>query len=86
MDYFKSVERALHKYYPNAKLEVSTRKDKKFMITSPDGKKIHFGQKGYEDWHTHKDEKRRENFRKRNAKWADAPKWSASHLSYFVLW
>lgn len=86
MDYFKSVERALQKYYPNTKLLVSSRKDKKFMVISPEGKKIHFGQKGYEDYHQHKDPVRLMNFRKRNAKWADAPKWTSAHLSYYVTW
>lgn len=35
----------------------STRKDKKLMVEI-DGKKIHFGQKGYEDFTTHKDKER----------------------------
>jgi len=86
MDYFKSVERALHKHYPNTKLLVSSRKDKKFMVISPEGKKIHFGQKGMDDLHKHNDPVRLMNFRKRNAKWADAPKWTPAHLSYYVLW
>lgn len=86
-DYFKSVEKALHKYYgKDVELYESTRKDKKFMVISPEGKKIHFGQKGYSDWHLHGDPIRRDNFRRRNAKWADAPKWSPAHLAWWVLW
>ena len=40
----------------------STKKNKKFMITLPDGKVIHFGQIGYEDYLTHHDEQRRANY------------------------
>ena len=86
-NYIKSVTKALHKYYgKNVSLQESSRKDKKFMVISPEGKKIHFGQKGYEDWHIHKDPKRRERFRTRNAKWANADKWTPAHLAYWVLW
>jgi hypothetical protein len=86
-DYFKSVEKALHKYYgKDVDLYESTRKDKKFMVISPEGKKVHFGQKGYSDWHLHGDPIRRDNFRRRNAKWADSAKWTPAHLAYWVLW
>lgn len=87
IDYIKSVIKALHKYYgKDVDLYLSTRKDKKFMVISPEGKRIHFGQKGYQDWHSHKDPIRRENFRKRNAKWSQADKWTPAHLAYYVLW
>jgi hypothetical protein len=86
-DYFKSVEKALHKYYgKNTALYESTRKDKKFMVINPEGKKIHFGQKGASDWHLHKDPIRRDKFRTRNARWANAEKWTPAHLAYWVLW
>lgn len=86
-DYFKSAEKALQKSYgKSVELLESTRKDKKFMVISPEGKRVHFGQKGYQDWLTHRDPKRRANFRSRNAKWADAEKWTPAHLSYNVLW
>lgn len=86
-DYFKSVEKALHKYYgKNVKLYESTRKDKKFMVINPEGKKVHFGQKGYEDFHIHKDLIRRDRFRTRNARWSNAAKWTPAHLAYYVLW
>ena len=32
------------------KIQKSTREDKKFMVISPGGKKIHFGQAGYKDY------------------------------------
>ena len=66
-------------------IQLSTRKDKKYMVS--DGKKlIHFGQMGYEDYTKHHDEKRRELFRKRNNKWATAEKYSPAWLSYYLLW
>lgn len=87
MGYVESVKRALHKYYgARVDLYKSSRKDKKFMVISPEGKKVHFGQKGYEDWHMHKDKNRRMNFRARNHEWASAPKWTSAHLAYWVLW
>jgi hypothetical protein len=66
-------------------IELSTRKDKKYMAF--DGKKwIHFGQMGYEDYTKHKDKHRRDLFRKRNHKWADAPEMSPAFLAYYLLW
>lgn len=63
----------------------STRKAKKYMIH--DGQKwVHFGQKGYEDFTAHGDEKRRENFRRRNKRWATARVYSPAWLSYYLLW
>ena len=63
----------------------SSRKDKKYMVF--DGHKmIHFEQNFYEDYTKHLDPKRRMNFRKRNWRWEYTPKYSASHLSYSLLW
>jgi hypothetical protein len=89
-DYFKSVEKALHKYYgKTTDLYESTRKDKKFMVINPQGKRIHFGAKDYLDYHldqTEEREERRKRFRNRNRKWADADKWTPAHLAFYVLW
>jgi hypothetical protein len=64
---------------------VSSRKDKKYMIF--DGNKmVHFGQFGATDYTRHLDHKRRMNFRKRNWRWEFTPKYSASNLSYHLLW
>lgn len=65
----------------------STRKDKKAMLLNPlTNKWIHFGQKGYDDYTKHQDEKRLLSFRKRNQKWKDADKYSPASLSYYILW
>jgi len=63
----------------------STRKAKKYMVY--DGTRwVHFGASGYEDFTKHHDEKRRASFRRRNAKWANAPRLSPAFLSYYLLW
>ena len=50
-------------------IQLSTRKDKKYMVLNPNtNKMVHFGQMGYEDFTNHKDEIRRQLFRKRNQK------------------
>ena len=67
-------------------VQISTRKDKKYMIRDSTNKLIHFGQLGYEDYTVHKDKTRLKNFKKRNAKWKNAPKNSPAWLSYHLLW
>ena len=64
---------------------ISSRKDKKYMVLVND-KWIHFGQMGYQDYTKHKNKKKRELFRKRNHKWADASMYSPAWLSYYLLW
>lgn len=77
----------LRKYYgANVQLHKSSRQHKKYMVQAPDGKWVHFGQRGYEDYTAHKDKVRRQQFRTRNAHWAHAAKWTPAHLAYWVLW
>ena len=56
-------------------LYVSTRKDKKYMVFNPDGKKVHFGQMGFQDFSKTLDLERRDRFVSRNKKWSKANKW-----------
>jgi hypothetical protein len=71
----------------NNKLFISSRKDKKFMVINPyNDKLVHFGNINYEDYTMHKDSKRRDNFRSRNRKWADAEPYTPAFLSYYLLW
>lgn len=65
---------------------VSTQAKKKYMIKSPDGKWIHFGQMPYEDYTFHQDEERRQSFMNRNARWKNASKFTPAWLSYHILW
>ena len=89
-DYLEEVTKSLHRHYgKDVELFHSTRKDKKFMVITPDGKMIHFGAKDYPDFYldqTNKRYERRERFLKRNARWANADKYTPAHLSYYVLW
>ena len=63
----------------------SSRKDKKYMVF--DGHKmIHFGQNGASDYTKHLDPKRRMNFRKRNWRWEYTPQYTASNISFVLLW
>jgi len=71
-------------------LELSNKKDKKYMVYNPNTKKwVHFGQIGYEDFTKHKDPKRRENYLTRTANmkgdWKD-DKYSPNNLSRNLLW
>jgi len=74
-------------YGNNVEIKPSTRKDKKYMIRNPSTNKyIHFGQLGYEDYTKHQDEKRRENYLKRNAIYKDADRYTAGYMAYHLLW
>jgi hypothetical protein len=71
----------------------SNRKHKKYMLLKPDGVRIHFGDSRYEDYIDHKDEKRRENYRRRhrnitlsNGKRAIHKRYSPAFLSFQLLW
>jgi hypothetical protein len=81
--YKKFVELGYDKY---TNIYVSTWKDKKYMVIHPiTNKMIHFGST-MEDYTYHKDEKRRQSFLKRNAKWEKSDKFSPGFLSYNLLW
>ena len=49
-------------------LDYSTRKNSKYMVTLPDGKKVHFGSPKYEDFTIHKDKERRDKYLSRAMK------------------
>ena len=67
-------------------VEISSRKDKKYMIRDDSGDLKHFGLMGYQDYTKHQDEKRRESFQRRNHRWKDAPPYSPAWLSYWLTW
>ena len=85
----KQAQKQAYKYLgkKNGKLYRSTRKEKKYMVKDPKTNNwVHFGQMKYEDYTKHGDKKRRDNFRKRNHRWANAPRYSPAWLSYYLLW
>ena len=84
------VYRLAKKYLgKTAKIGLSTKKEKKYMVTTPDGKIVHFGQMGYQDYTRHKDKKRRKNYLTRSRKikgdWKKN-KYSANNLAIHLLW
>ena len=49
-------------------LDYSTRKNNKYMVTLPEGKKVHFGSPKYPDYLFHKDEEGRDRYLSRATK------------------
>ena len=49
-------------------LDYSSRKNNKYMVKLPDGKKVHFGSPKYEDYTIHKDKERRDKYLSRAMK------------------
>ena len=69
------------------KLKKSSRKDKKYMAIFEDGKKVHFGAKGYSDFTKHKDPERKERYIARhriNEDWEDIK--TPGTWSRWILW
>jgi hypothetical protein len=68
-------------------INISTRKNKKFMVRSPKGKLLHFGALGMEDFLDHKDEERKKRFhaRFRSNSGYDNPE-SGLYYSVRLLW
>jgi len=49
-------------------LQASSRPEKKWMVTFPHGKRVHFGAEGYEDYTMHQDKTRQAAYRSRHRK------------------
>lgn len=80
----------LHEYYGiDKELEISTRKNKKYMVKNKEGKYIHFGSLLYEDFTKHNNLERRTNYLARASKikgdWAKDI-YSPNMLSIILLW
>ena len=71
----------------NIIISKSNRKDKKLKAVIDNKKTVHFGSTGYEDFTTHKDEKRKQNYMTRHKKNED---WTNPITSGFyaknILW
>jgi hypothetical protein len=68
-------------------LSKSSRKDKKWTIQTPQGKRIHFGQQGYLDYTQHNDLVRKQSYIARhsvNENWNDLN--TAGFWSRYLLW
>lgn len=68
---------------------ISSKPTKKYMVQNPNGKMVHFGQMGYEDFTKHKDTKRQQAYLNRTSnikgKWRN-DKYSPNNLSRNILW
>jgi hypothetical protein len=84
----KEAQKKAFKYIDkSAILYKSSNPKKKYMIFDPNiNKMVHFGQMDFEDATHHNNKKRIDNFKKRNWKWANNPKYTPSFLSYYLLW
>lgn len=73
----------------NAILYKSPLAQKKYCLLTPEGKRVHFGQMGYEDYTKHKDRNRRANYLARSGhimgNWRQDP-YSPNRLSRDILW
>ena len=62
---------------------------KKWMITTPDGKKVHFGATGYSDFTIHKDHDRMLRYtqrHKKNENWKKSGIYTAGFWAKWILW
>jgi hypothetical protein len=71
----------------------STRKGKKWMTVTPQGRLVHWGSPTMKDYTQHHNKKRRSNYKKRhagikrkNGSRAIDKKWSPAWLAYYVTW
>ena len=67
-------------------LKPSTRKDKKWMIITPENKKIHFGQEGYSDYTIHKNDIRKKSYIARHQKRENWTKSGINTPGFFARW
>ena len=79
------VFRRFEKFGLEGSIHISNLASKKYYVMTPEGRKVQFGS-NMEDYTKHRDKKRRDNFKSRNAKWATAYKYSPAYLSYHLLW
>jgi hypothetical protein len=85
----KVIQKAKAHGYDPSTLFLSPRSDKKYMIVTPDGRRVHFGAIPYEDFTKHKDAKRRQNYLTRSGgiqgTWK-SNRYAANTLSRTLLW
>lgn len=73
--------------HPTYTIEPSTRAAKKWQVTTPSGRIIHFGAAGYEDYTTHGDPLRAQNYIRRHTAREDFtnPE-TAGYWARWLLW
>lgn len=85
---FEKADRLFGNMDMDYELQLSTRKDKKYMIRGDftNNQWVHFGQMGYDDFTKHNDYIRRNKFLKRNHNWAYRYPHTPAFLSFTLLW
>jgi hypothetical protein len=73
----------------NTKIYISNKPTKKYMVEDPQGKWVHFGEMGYQDFTRHMDRSRQERYLKRalniRGNWMDNM-YSKNMLAINLLW
>jgi hypothetical protein len=67
-------------------VDISSRKDKKYMIYDNNGDVKHFGVMLYKDFTKTNDQNKLKSFMSRNHRWYHAPKYTPAWLSAHLLW
>lgn len=83
------VDMARQYFGEEVPIYLSSKKEKKYMIQDPNGRWVHFGQMGAEDFTKHQDRARRQRYLARatniRGQWKDNP-YSPNNLSINLLW
>lgn len=80
-------KKAKHLFGKDVLIDISTRKNKKYMLYDDNNNKwVHFGQMGYEDYTKHHDEERKKAFKQRNKHWMKNKNITPGILALFLLW
>ena len=88
-----ALRRKAKKMFGANDLQISTRRNKKYVVTLKIGDQIHFGHPDYEDFMIHQDQERRFRYRKRASKIRDKQgnltykdRNSPNYWSHHLLW
>jgi hypothetical protein len=83
------IQKAYLYFGENIPIYISSKPEKKYMVENPEGKLIHFGQMGYEDFTKHNDIRRQQAYLRRTlnirGNWKN-DKYSPNNLSRNILW
>ena len=87
------LRRKAKNMYGAKDLQISTRRNKKYVVTLKNGDQIHFGHPHYEDFMIHQDQGKRFRYRKRASKIRDKysnltykDRNSPNYWSFHLLW
>ena len=90
---FNLLKHRAKNLYGAKDLEYSNIKNKKYVVTLKNGKRIHFGDSRYKDFLIHKNKERRNRYRQRASKITDKygnltynNKNTANYWAYHLLW